>query len=125
MALRLVLSCSLLAALQLIETLPSCSEYRDSGYRETHYRGVEHRALWGCSSVASPGVGSAVRCLNLCLTTDWCRSINYDRVYAICQLNDASVEDLGVEMRQSCSVSYFGRQSAGMMYSKTRSNEVS
>ena len=78
------------------------------GFLAKTYRAIEGHALLGHAFLDVPGI-SAVKCLALCLSQRGrCRSINYDRVNAVCQMNDATKEEFLTELQPSLNFAFFG-----------------
>ena len=70
------------------------ASYSVSGlYRGVWYQPIEHNALLGQSFMNISGI-SAVRCSVRCLSHHGCFSFNYDHINQVCQMNNASAENV-------------------------------
>ncbi|XP_071801345.1 retinoschisin-like [Asterias amurensis] len=83
------------------------ASYSVSGlYRGVWYQPVEHYALLGQSFMNISGI-SAVRCSVRCLSHHGCFSFNYDHINQVCQMNNASADDVCDNLQGMLHFSYY------------------
>ena len=116
---RVTLFVNLLLAMKSSSAGP---ETETIGLASTTYQAIEGHALLGHAFLDAPGI-SAVKCLALCLSQRGrCRSINYDRVNTVCQMNNAAKGEFMTEFRQDVNLTYFQKNNivTGTRCSKVR-----
>ena len=67
---------------------------------------------------------SAIRCSARCLSHKQCVSVNYDRINKVCQMNNATREEVGDFFYQDEHYSYYAIQSAAVSVTETTHTQV-
>ena len=67
---------------------------------------------------------SVIRCSARCLSHKRCFSFNYDRINKVCQINNATREEVGDFFHQSEHYSYYAIQSAAVSVTETTHTQV-
>ena len=110
-----------LMAMILQEALASLS---GSNYnRAALYQPIEDHALRGQSFTNISGI-SAIRCSARCLSHKQCVSVNYDSINKVCQMNNATREEVGDLFYQYKHYSYYAIQSAAVSVTETTHTQV-
>ena len=90
--------------------------------RGVSYQPVEHHALRGQSFMNISGI-SAIRCSARCLSHHGCFSFNYDHINRVCQMNNATREQVGGTLGPSTHLSHYSTLQS--FSSKTTASEAS
>ena len=91
--------------------------------RAALYQPIEYHALRGQSFINISGI-SAIRCSVRCLSHKQCVSVNYDRINKVCQMNNATREEVADCFHQSEKFSYYDIPSAEMSIAETTHCQV-